>query len=174
MSLLRVHEVTARKPQGKCPKCEKAIKPGTKYRWWKGRYTAKRIRCAACPAPSISERESNDKLSRVYGAQETCQDALNKATTVEVAQGAVEDAISELEEVKSEYEDSASNIREHFPDSENADNADEAVSSLETWIDELTVAKDDIETAPKEGEDRDAWRQTHLGEALRIIGECPL
>lgn len=61
MSLCRVNTVQhARKPQGKCQKCGTAIEVGDPYRWWKGRYTGKYLRCMASACyPQAYERETN-------------------------------------------------------------------------------------------------------------------
>lgn len=61
MSMCRLNTVTrARKAQGKCGSCYTPIEPGDAYRWWRGRFGPKRVRCMSprcTPAPW--ERETN-------------------------------------------------------------------------------------------------------------------
>jgi hypothetical protein len=143
----------ARKAQGTCGKCGKAIKAGDAYKWIKPRYGAKKVRCEDCAFRS-SDLTSSDKLSRVYEAQETAQDAVNDwdGEDAQELKSILETAAEEIREVAQEYQDSADAIMEHFPSgNQTSEECEERAQELEGWADTL----DDFEPEEFEPEDED-------------------
>lgn len=109
MSMCKLHTVkNARKAPGKCQKCGTELDVGDGYRWWKGRYTPKYVRCLkpAC-MPSQADRETNplraehirltDAVSTAQNAEhaEDAVNALDEAT--EIAQGLIDSLDERLE-----------------------------------------------------------------------------
>lgn len=142
--MARIHIVkNARKPQGKCMVCrQKEIKVGDPYKWAKPRYKGKIVACINCTIP-ISMLSSS-KMVACWDAQQ----AITEATKQDFA---FEDLASELDmagqtarEVGEEYQESADNQREYFPDSETADENEERAQNLEEWADSLEQAAQEI------------------------------
>lgn len=148
-----------RKGQGACGKCGVKIRKGHPYRWWKFRYGGRRVRCMKpeC-SPRQSDLTSSDKRSRLYAAGEQVEDAVG--SVLRAAEGkklkemkeaweglleTVNDAAQEIREVASEYEDSASNMEEHFPSSGKVDELRENASECEGVADELESVGYDLE-----------------------------
>jgi len=132
----------------KCGKCGGEIKVGEDYYRIAQKWQPVRIRCVKC-RPRPSELTTSDKLSRLYGAQENLQDILAKQTLSsewlsELAE-AVEDAMNTVEEVRDEYEESASNMEEYFPDSERVEEIREKSENCDEWYNELSNTQSDIE-----------------------------
>lgn len=108
----------ARSSPGSCGKCQKKLKKGDSYLWWKFRYGGKRLRCTddAC-SPRTSELVSSDKLSRCMAAGESIQDAISafkKDFILETLTGEVESAAEEVREVAGEYQESSDNMESGF------------------------------------------------------------
>lgn len=152
-SQMQVHVVhKARKP-GTCQKCGFEIRPGYPYRWAKGRYTAKKVRCLdpKCYFRN-SDLASSDKVSRSWLAQETAEDAIaawDGQDTDDLDQ-ILTVCAEEIREVAEEYRESAENIRASFQDSPTADECDEKADSLEEWADAMDSPdfEDKDETPP--------------------------
>jgi hypothetical protein len=176
----------ARKAQGNCGRCGKAIEVGDSYRWWKFRYGGRSIRCldVGC-APRASEL-TQSKMSTVYAAQESLADFLAKwdGTDLDEVQQEVECCADEVEEVADEYQEAADNQREHFPDSETADENEERAEQLREWADEIRdaaqnlepLAGDDDEDEPNDDDapDADEWRANVITEIESALENCPL
>jgi len=131
-------------------KCELGciIQKGEQYYRIAQRWRPVRIRCLK-HRPRPSELTTSDKLSRIYGAQEDLQDALKEPTLssawLQDLAEAVESAMSAAEEVRDEYEDSASNMEEYFPDSEQVEEIREKSENCDEWYNELDNVKSDVE-----------------------------
>jgi len=105
-----------------------------------------------------SDLTQSDKLSRVYGAGETIEDAM---MSVDVLDGepqesvdnarllveAVDEALGEIEEVADEYNESADNIEYEFDYSPTAELCRENAENLESWHSDLDQAKDELDSA---------------------------
>lgn len=119
---MRTHFVKkARKAQGKCLQCGKKIEVGASYRWAKGRYGPKMVKCSD-HSFKASELTNSDKLSRVYAAQESATDRISAwdGDDLESLRGILEETANEINKVADEYQESADNIREHFSESSTA------------------------------------------------------
>jgi len=156
----RIHNVKkSRVDQGSCGRCRDELPKGTPYRWIKFRYGGKQKRCmkSSC-AFRQSDLTQSDKLSRVYGAGETIEDAM---MSVDVLDGepqesvdnarllveAVDEALGEIEEVADEYNESADNIEYEFDYSPTAELCRENAENLESWHSDLDQAKDELDSA---------------------------
>lgn len=150
---MRVNTVEkARKSPGNCSRCNREIAVGEPYRWAKGRYTSKKVRCMAEPCRfRQSDLTGSDKLSRVYAAQENVEDVLATWTPEDDVEGsflqdALNDAAEQIKEVGEEYQQSADNILDAFSGgSATADELQEKAESLDSWATTLEDAANEIE-----------------------------
>lgn len=146
--MARVSKVErCRKSPGKCGKCGKAIPKGAAYLHWAFRYGGKRIRCVACPRPRPSETTANDKLSQLYTACESVEDAISafgKSQDVEELRGAVENAAGDVSEVAEAYREAASNIEQYFQSSEQAEQFNQNAEGLDSKADEMETAASEL------------------------------
>jgi hypothetical protein len=149
---MRVNTVKkARKDQGTCPACGKEIKAGDSYKWAKGRFTAKKVRCASCNFRQ-SDLTSSDKLSQVYAAQEGAEDAMAEWSGSpdadddgSEAKSIMETLAEAIREVAQEYQESADSIHENFSESSTADECEEKAQELEQWADECEQVAEEAE-----------------------------
>lgn len=94
MAMCRLNKVEkARNDQGNCGKCGQPIKAGDSYRWWKGRYTGKRVRCSkpSC-TPQLYELETNPLRAEAMQAEDavsSCQGAEDAGTAAEFLREAI-------------------------------------------------------------------------------------
>lgn len=133
----------AQKPQGTCGKCGTEIPAGSPYRWAKGRYSGRKVRCNRYECRfRPSELTGSDKKSRVFQANEQVEDAIvlfRDGGDLEDLKSAVEGAASDLNEVAGEYRDSASNMEQTF-------------TGGSPMIDECNEKADEIEALAQECE----------------------
>lgn len=139
MSLSRTHYVAkARKPQGKCSKCQDPINVGDAYLYWqpmfRSNYKVVRCRKYACQ-PKQSELETSN-VSTIYAAIESAEDTINNITTTDTSdferevQDAFDEITSAFEEVKDEYQSVAD---EYFGGyGPNAERAEQLESDMDT------------------------------------------
>jgi len=124
----------ARGSPGPCEKCVKPIPKGAAYKWIKGRFGPKRVRCDACPDWRLSEKTGSDKLSRLYAARESVEDALaawdRDSGDVEDLRSALESAAGEASDVAEEYREAASSWNDAGP-AEVEDRVRSALDALE-------------------------------------------
>jgi hypothetical protein len=175
----------ARKAQGRCTKCGKAINKGDAYRWIKPRYGSKRCVCESCQFRA-SDLTSSDKLGRVYDAQEDAQSAVGDWDGQDVAElrQALEDAAEAIREVAQEYQESADNIMEHFPSgNQTSEECEERANELEGWADDIEGADLDDFDPEAEGEDetdderaerRERWVEETRDAAQAPLDDCPV
>jgi hypothetical protein len=126
------------------------IKKGDSYYWWKFRYGGKRF---SRTPPRQSQLTNSDKLSRVYAAQESVEDAMGESALPDDWRGAVEDAANEVREVGEEYQESCDNIRDQFTDSPTADECEEKAEACESVASEMDDI--DFDSLPDKPEDGD-------------------
>lgn len=155
------------------------IKKGESYYWWKFRYGGKH---KSRTMPRQSQLTQSDKLSRVYEAQESVDDATgldaaaysspdDYADAVESVADIWRSAAETLREVAEEYEESASNMEEYFQGSsqvdeirEKGDNLQSDADTADGIADEWSVAADEIraieydEEIDEESPDYIDWR----------------
>jgi hypothetical protein len=139
--MARINRVkSARKPQGSCGRCGVAINPGDPYIHWSNRATRagrgwRRVRCTKQECfPRRSEyMTTSDKLGQLMDAQDDAEAAIDAAETVEDLEAALEDAAGVAHDVGEQYEESASNMEEHFPGSYQVDEIREKSEMAESW-----------------------------------------
>lgn len=124
---------------------------GDSYRWIKFNRGSKIVRCMdnACRFRP-SDMTTSDKLSTLYGAQETAEDAIDAwdgdEGSIDDLKTALEDLATSVEEVAEGYTESADNMENVFTGgSPTIDDCREKAEGLESWKDEI------------EGVDFDEW-----------------
>lgn len=162
----------ARKSPGDCSGCGKTIEAGESYKWVKGRFTAKLIRCNTCRFKPGELTSS--KLGAVYDAQETTHKVIGEwdGKDVEDLKSALEELASVAREVAEEYRESAENIRASFTESPKADECEEKADELEGWADELEGVGFEEFDSTGEGT-REDWIEECRGEADDPVDNCP-
>jgi chromosome segregation ATPase len=146
------------KSPGRCGGCGEPIKNGDPYKWAKGRYTPKKLRCQSCSFRP-SELTGSDKLSRLYAARESVEDVLQTFKTADEVRDALEEAAGEAREVASEYQEAADNMAALREDCE------EKAGQCESWADALeTTDFEDFEEFtgegdPKKSDPRSEWEE---------------
>ena len=92
-------------------------------------------------APRPSQVESNGTRASYLACQESLEDAIQNALTLDDVRGALEEAINDAGSVKEELEEKASNIEEGFGHStERSDEFANQANEVESWIDALQAA----------------------------------
>jgi rubredoxin/DNA-directed RNA polymerase subunit RPC12/RpoP len=144
---MRVNHVDkSNKDQGKCGKCGTELPKGSAYRWAKGRYTSRKVRCTG---PNCGFRPSDlteSKMSGVYAAQESLEDFLGQwsaADGLEPVQSACSEAAEAIREVSEEYATAAEAMSG-------------AGEEMQSKADELESWASDIESAGEQGEEFEA------------------
>jgi hypothetical protein len=106
-------------------------------------------------SPRPSDLTGNDKLSRVYGAQESVEDVLATWDTTspgDCDKDSLEDALTTaaetIREVGEEYRESAEAINETAEGSPIAEECEEKADGLESWADEIESAASDLDECP--------------------------
>lgn len=148
------HVQSAQKDQGRCRKCGSEIKAGDSYKWFAnriGRSSIKKKFCSRCPIRQ-SDMTTSDKLSTLYSAQETLEDAIPKAESLDDLAQALNEAASEARDVAEEYRDSVSNMPDSLQSSPQADEMNEKADNIESWADSLESAASEIEGMSDESE----------------------
>jgi len=183
---MRIHIVKSARKEQRCSKCGKPIEVGKSYRWWKHMHSAPTKWHIEHGHPPQSVLTTSEKMSRVYEAQETLDDALGIAKNLDTSidegeeldvivkrvkdeiagnladlKSQMEDAASDMREVADEYREGAENIREHFGDTSQTDEMDSKADALEEWADELESSsfEEDLED-PEPEEDIQKWMDT--------------
>jgi len=153
----RINSVKAARKPAKCNRCGKEIPVGSGYIYWEFRYGGMVKRCLACPRPRNSELTQSDKLSALWSAAESIEDAdmafqgqpvkyFEDFNTSDLAQ-AVHAAADQVREVGEEYRNSADNMTiEGGP----KETLEEKADSCDSWADELESAADEIEAVEVE------------------------
>lgn len=158
---------------------------GDAYLWIKPRYGGKRIRCVACPFRD-SDLTTSEKLGRVYDARDTARDAISQwdGEDLQDLRAALEDCINEVREVADEYNESADNIEQSFPNgSPTSEDCREKADALSSWCDEMESVdledreEEDDEETDEEGdadEKRSEWAEAQRDTALGVVDGCPV
>lgn len=130
-------------------KCERGhqIKKGEPYSKICHAFAPVRYRCKNC-YPKPSELTTSDKLSRLYGVQEDLADwESKKEHNLQNLSEILDTAINEVEEVGSDYSESANNMEEYFSGSQQVDDINEKAEYCEEWRSELESFKDTVDEA---------------------------
>ena len=116
----------SRKSPGRCGKCGDTIRKGQGYRWAKGCYTGKKIRCLKGGCRFRPSELSSSKLGPLWDAQEEWGE---KADTLEDYARSLESAADCLPDVPDPPED--------------PDDQEKVNEMLEEWRDEVRSAAED-------------------------------
>lgn len=116
---MRINQVkSAQKDTGRnCLGCGKPVVKGEAYQWFAPFRASKRVRHLTCGSFKASETASNDKLSALYEAIESAEDAIAQLDvdfSRDDAQQILDDCADAIDEVAEQYEESASNIEDGF------------------------------------------------------------
>jgi hypothetical protein len=176
------HINSAAKPHV-CGACGVTINKGDPYSWAKGRFGPKMTRCAQAKCRfKPSDLTSNEKLSKLYAAQEVLEEALGNWQDTEGGDAtdlreALEAAAEEAREAAGMYEESAEAIEEGFghPTSQSEELRDNGADA-EGWADELDQVAGDLEDGDETDEDWDEeqWRSEIIGTIEDVVGSLPL
>jgi hypothetical protein len=147
----RVHKCRANKDYP-----QHGIKRGDTYYHWA--FFRGRKQMSKTP-PRRSQITASENLSSAYAAQETLEDALADAVTVEDVKTALEEAVSALEEVIGDYDESISNLEQAFT------GGCPALEEKQAQRDAVEAYKDELEQAASDVDNVDLTE--HLDEEVR-------
>lgn len=101
----------ARISPGKCEKCHSPIGVGDPYRWWKGRYTPKHVRCmrAGC-TPDAADLETNPLRADGIRFETAVSDAQGHDTEPAAAASSLRDALALAESIIDELDSRIGNM----------------------------------------------------------------
>ena len=132
---------SARKEQGLCRVCRDENKPigiGDPYKWVKPRFGGKIVAHVDCAIPL--SMVSSSKMVAIWEDV----DALDRETVEDVADN-LHALAGRVRGIGEEYQESADNQREYFPDSEVAEENEEKAQELDGWADSLESEADEAE-----------------------------
>ena len=154
---------------------ESGIQRGDVYYWWK-RYQSPAQRQLSYPRRS--QLTNSVFLQTVYDLEDKAW-----GNTFEELQSQVDDAISDLQDLLYDTQDSLSVIEDTFPNSSSRELVEERVEKLEEWIgalegidipdEEEFLAENDpeIDLGPIEDYDSDEWEEAHSEWCLGKLAE---
>lgn len=159
--MARVETHTATRKEHHCQRCSEPITKGqTYYNWSPGFRVRPQYQHAAHGYPRASQTTGNDKLSTLYGAYESIEDAVGSVEkedpeSLRELASVVSGAKEEVEGVAEEYRESASNIEDGFGHStfaseeaeENGSQCDDAAQEMESVAETLESAAQALEEA---------------------------
>lgn len=175
---MRVHSVKRALKEGLvCSKCNEPILKGGPYVWIKPRHGTKRVRHAGSQcAFRDSELTSSDKLARVYDERDSAREQVNDwdGTDVSDLLSILLNLSEAVREVAEEYEESASNIEQAFPNgTPTSDECREKSEELFSWADELESASFDEHDEDAE-DSADDWADEQRQAATDLVDGCPV
>lgn len=147
----------------KARKDNPVAKRGESYYWFKFRYGPKQY---SKNRPKPKDLTQSQYLTVIYSCQEQFSCLVDPTQmsadgdghesiidALQVAEDGLASIADELEELVSQYEESSSNIREHFEYSELADNLENAGNECSTTVDDCRMLSDACRDAKSEIED---------------------
>lgn len=189
---MRINRVKHALKKGlKCGNCGKDILPsrndkktkkrvlGDAYMWIKPRYGGKRIRCTSCPFRD-SDLTTSEKLGRVYDARDSARDSISQWDGVELEdlRSALNDCVEAAREVSDEYNESADNIEQAFPNgTPTSEECREKADEISSWCDEMEsvdLEEYEGEEGEEESEARNEWAEAQREAALGVVDGCPV
>lgn len=155
-----------------CGKCDKPIKPGTKFYTWSFRYGGTRYQHEACGYPRRGQL-TQSKLGSVYDAVDDAETIISKATSPEDIGAALSGVKDTVDDVQGEYEEAAEAMGAAGESGTSREYADE----LSTFGEELDSAASDIEGEEFEEEDGETeaeWLEGLREKATDALGTLEL
>lgn len=147
MAICSVHVVkNARKAQGKCERCGTELPAGAGYRWWKGRYGPRHVRCLrpSC-APALADLETNPLRADALRAEEmlalaqSSGDAESAASHLSGAIDMAQGLIDALDERISGW--SGTNLENSYQ----YEACESTKSTFEDWVSRAEEVQDQLE-----------------------------
>lgn len=142
----------ARKSPGKCGRCGVAIEIKSPYRWAKGRYGPKMVRCMS-PSCSFKQSEltTSEYSSRLLEAQEAFESAVIDAASIDDLKSAQSDAVAAVRELSDEQREKLDNMPEGLQQGDTGQLLEQRADACESLADELEGV--DIEEPENTGEE---------------------
>lgn len=148
----------ARKDHGHCGKCGTAIRKGDSYWYIEPRFGPRKLRCSSGDCNfRMSDMVSSDKLQRIWLARENiedkvkeCRDNMSEVASegwpawLEELADTIQESAEEIREVGIEYEESAQNVDEYFPGSQQVDDIQDKADRCEEMADQLDVTEGSV------------------------------
>lgn len=156
--MIYVKSARAAKMPRHCYRCGYEIQPGDSYQhttFKTGPYSSMDRNWCRNHPPRSSETTVNDRLSRLYSAQESVEDAMVRTKTLadlEDLATALDDAAEEAELVRDEYQESHDNMPENLQYSAQSEELENKANACDTWADELRSAADEVRGHQSAGE----------------------
>ncbi len=175
----RVTTVTSSRKEHKCGRCGVEIKKGDSYRHWSFRFGGKYKRCMEAKCSPRSSDLTQSKISSVYAAQESVEDALNNwdGFDLDDVKGALDELVDECETIAEEYEEAAEAMGDAGEENrERAENLSECRDTMESARDELEEydGEMDDDDEPKDDTHAQAWKDDVISTVEGALGDCPL
>ena len=147
---------------------DQGIKKGEMYYSWSFRYGGS---YKSKTYPRLSQL-TQSKLSGAYSAQEAMEDAIGAATCISDITDAIDQCVSDINDVAQEYRDSKDNMPEGLQEGPTGQECEEKADALEEYASELESARDEIDGLEAcEYLDEDARKQAIRDE---VEGDEPL
>lgn len=142
------HVKKARKSPGQCGKCCCEIPAGGEYRWWKFRFSGKRIRCAKPDCkPKPSELINSPFLSALMGLQEETDAAASAGDL-----GRVREIADEVRQLGEEAQSSLDNMPDGLQQGSAGELLQSRAEKCEEIACELESLADNVESAWSEAD----------------------
>lgn len=169
MPRVESHTKSNRGGEAKCGRagCGKVIQPGEQYFSFSFFRGARQYRCKD-HRPRQSEL-TQTAMADAYAGIETVEDAIAANGGVDDIKTALEEAVSQVEAARDQYQDSYDNLPENFQNADMGSEIQEKIDALESFADILNGAVSDIDgidTAPADGEDEEEKEEAVLAEAI--------
>lgn len=156
--MCRLNRVTkARQAQGKCGRCGAAIEAGDAYRWWKGRYTRRNVRCmrSSC-TPQPWELETNPLKAEAMQGEDAHANATSMTSDAASAASYLREAIDVATSVSEQLQERIDNKSgSGFEQSSEVDALSQSQYDFEEYVSEAETIADDLEqldTPPEESQ----------------------
>ena len=120
---------------------DQGISKGETYYSWSFRYGGS-YKSKTYPRPS---QLTQSKLSGAYSAQEAMEDAIGAATCISDITDAIDQCVSDINDVAQEYRDSKDNMPEGLQEGPTGQECEEKADALEEYASELESARDEID-----------------------------
>lgn len=143
-----------------------------------------------CPADALQLRAGmkalclrrepcvTEKLGRVYDARDTARDAISQwdGEDLQDLRAALEDCVNDVREVADEYNESADNIEQSFPNGNpTSEDCREKADELSSWCDEMEGADfEEIDEEDDDDEKRSECAEAQREAALGVVDACPV
>ena len=126
----------------RCDSCQEPIVAGQEYYEWSFRYGGTHRQHTTHGHPKQSQL-TQSKMSGVYSAIESAEESLASAESIDDLKAALDDCKGSIEEVRDEYQESIDNMIS--PDGAVAQECQEKIDALESFMEELESTSDNLD-----------------------------